>query len=486
MSRPRRNQASGRTSGTSPRAPRVLLARPGALRDNRSTSRPSPLATPFRLLPISPSGPGEPGRPEARLSPAAEEPGELPGWFRGETLEQLAQNGLGAWAYTRLKRSDQRQALRSAHLAAVLAHRQTRSRVIPLLRAWWEADIQTLLFKGFALSEFLYPVPGVRSYADVDVLLNPAQVESALRIARELGWWDRSNASRLRARHHTAFVLVGPRGVVRVDAHRWLLHSRHPWTGAHRNVTRSVLADAEKRTLEGVPVRIPSAVDSAVVGVILQRCWGDDWKLRPHHLLDLHLLRGEAGVTREAILGRAEALGCRRTVELFLRHHPGILDDAEADPQAARPTRWGRTAAVLLDRPDRVLAAPLGPVHAVTTAVREVPALVAALRATIATRRGARSALRPSTSHARTEAGSPEWSETAIRWALRLAGVPTDQVPHMRLRILRRMLGEAGWDVRMRRSEVCRWLELNGRIIAASHPLGPLGARRRGSEGPAR
>src|SRR5690606_38305783 len=88
--------------------------------------------------------------------------------------------GSGAQSDPRLRPRDRR---------AAFARRQwLKWEVAPLLTALREAGIEALLFKGFHLAEFVYPVPGSRFHSDVDLVLREGGIEQAGRIARELGW----------------------------------------------------------------------------------------------------------------------------------------------------------------------------------------------------------------------------------------------------------------------------------------------------------
>src|SRR5262249_2875442 len=81
-----------------------------------------------------------------------------------------------------------RPELRRDYVASLGRHERLKTELPALVGAWRAADLDVLLFKGFQLSEFVYPRPGARFHGDVDVLLAPHQRDRAERIARELGW----------------------------------------------------------------------------------------------------------------------------------------------------------------------------------------------------------------------------------------------------------------------------------------------------------
>lgn len=88
--------------------------------------------------------------------------------------------------------------------------------------------------------------------------------------------------------------------------------------------------------------------DAAIV-LALNRCWSSDgWALKPHDLFDLRML-GRSGLTRAKLEARADALGCGRSVALFLERcnpwEPRLHLDA--------PSRRQRYAWSLAASPER-------------------------------------------------------------------------------------------------------------------------------------
>jgi hypothetical protein len=353
----------------------------------------------------------------------------------------------------------------------------------PLFRAWWASGIQVLLFKGFALSQFVYPVPGARSYGDVDLLIRPEDAPAALGIARSLGWWDEEHAERDVLNHHTLFNLVGPAGGPLLDVHRWIIHSYLPGAWVQRRITHAVWDRSEERVLEGVPVRIPAAVDAAVVALILQRAWGDGWRVRGDHLVDLRLLRQREGVEIASIRERARELGCERTVEAFLAEH---------DPEAASPGAGlarMRRAALRRERKDLVVGSGWHKARMAAVAVGSAPGLARMLLALSRIRRAREESPDPREylprllpaprDPPRTAHDEIHWHEHTIRWALKLARVAPDDAGTLRVLLLFTHLRARGWPVVYRIGEdaggaACgglAWIELDGRVLAASKPF---------------
>lgn len=367
--------------------------------------------------------------------------------------------------------------------ALTIRHLWVRSETAPLFRAWWASGIQVLLFKGFALSQFVYPLPGARSYGDVDVLIRPEDAPAALAIARSLGWWDEQHVERDVLNHHTLFNLIGPAGGPILDVHRWIIHSYLPGARVQRRITHAVWDRSQERLMDGVPVRVPAAVDAAVVALILQRAWGDGWRVRGDHLVDLRLLREREGVEIASIRARARELGCERTVEAFLAEHV---------PEAASPgahLAGLRRAALRRERKDLVVGAGWHKARMAAVAACSAPGLARTLLALSRIRRARAESPDPCEylprllparhDPPRTAHGEIHWHEHTIRWALKLARVAPDDAGTLRVLLLFTHLRARGWPVVYRiggdaggavRSGVV-WVELDGRVLAASKPF---------------
>jgi hypothetical protein len=91
-------------------------------------------------------------------------------------------------------------ALASRHRHAAAA----REGVIDqLVAAFAAADLRVILLKGAALAHLIYPRPELRPMADIDVLIEPAGLSSAVAVARDLGFeFARKHTSRLGGRMH--------------------------------------------------------------------------------------------------------------------------------------------------------------------------------------------------------------------------------------------------------------------------------------------
>lgn len=190
-----------------------------------------------------------------------------------------------------------------------------------MVRAWNEAGIEPVLYKGFALAEFQYGVPGTRFYSDVDVLVAPNQFEQALLIGRSLGWecpgGFRHWAWRPRDPHERTLRKTGAHAVF--DVHKRLVLTVLPWTARERGLTQQAYDHSTVLNWQGVRVRQLSLADAFIFGMVISRCWGgDNWALNPHDYLDAKVLIAR-GLTREQLYERANQLNVARTVGNFLK-----------------------------------------------------------------------------------------------------------------------------------------------------------------------
>lgn len=254
--------------------------------------------------------------------------------------------GLGAYGYTALAPDHpQRDLLRMDYMRSVARRLDVRGALLPLLRALEQAGIPVLVFKGFHLSEFVYPVPGARTYADVDILLHPHTTDAARRVSEETGWRvDYDSAEVGQPHFHTAFELTDPGTGVCVDAHRFALGAMAPGR-LKRRVTRAVWARARERTWEGVKVWEMDPVDALLVGLVLGRAWGaDGWGVKPHDVVDWRLLRDRFAIGDRDLEERARELGCARTLRLFRER----CDPGRGRLELGRPPgAWVRRARAL-------------------------------------------------------------------------------------------------------------------------------------------
>jgi hypothetical protein len=241
--------------------------------------------------------------------------------------------------YTRAPSEADDPELRRAYLAALGRHLEIKRELVPLIAAWRTHGIEALLFKGFFLSEFVYPVPGARFHGDVDLLIRAEDGPAAVRIAEELGWrrppWEPRRFGD--AREALLAYLRRPGGAALLDVHRFLAPAARRWTRRQREITDAVWAGSALREWEGTAVRLPTPVDAVVVNLALERATLDRaLGFKAHDPVDLHHLMTQGPANVEELRARARELGCGRTLERFLRLCPPSLEPAPARRLPAR------------------------------------------------------------------------------------------------------------------------------------------------------
>lgn len=238
---------------------------------------------------------------------------------------QLRKQKLAAYAYTVLPETDSRRAqLKSDFVLASMHHLKVRSSLIPLFKAWADADLKALVFKGFFLAEFVYDNPAQRAYGDVDILINPNDAAKAAELARELGWrevWragletDAAPADKI---SHEVLHLEHPHYPIRLDVHGQVTHVVNSNASVQTQITRAFWQRAEKHSWEGTSVYLPGLADALLVGLVMNRCWSaDDWQLKPQDYLDFKVLVAK-GLSEPELFDRAKELRCAKTYRLFL------------------------------------------------------------------------------------------------------------------------------------------------------------------------
>jgi hypothetical protein len=209
---------------------------------------------------------------------------------------------------------------RNAFLAATARHARIKSHVLELVRAWNAAGIVPMLFKGFMMAEFVYDLPAIRFYGDVDIIIKEHDAARAAKIAKELpGWveiWNRADT--VLPNIHEQSHLFTTDHSVRLDLHRFALHT---FTSANnaRRLTNEMWTTSSQISWEGCQVMLPSIEDAALMGIVLSRMWDEAPGIKPHDALDFRALTKKWGLSREALVSRAKHFGLNKALETFLR-----------------------------------------------------------------------------------------------------------------------------------------------------------------------
>lgn len=420
----------------------------------------------------------------------------IAGQVSADGIDTLVGAGLAGYAVDRLRSSgggpedllnDQR--LHHGRMAAAARHATVRRAAAALIRAWREVGIESLLFKGFYLAEFVYPDSSWRKYSDVDVALRSAtgmgqraMAATAAEVAERNGWrvlWRLGEPESVAGHHHSDYdghellQLFHTDSGISLDAHRRLVHSnvnRRHRRGKGEAVTQRVWSASKPATLDGVPVAVPAPLDAALVGLIAARSWsGDRHRLRPHDLLDLDSLMAAGQFGREQLMARASELGLAATTRLFLRRcDPTARTLDLRKPSALEANIYD--ALILADRSPRGLeqlyyAALLLPGKLLVT-LQEYPHVVRRLRrwraghsqdpvATVDVVNGKRLDRRT-------------WMDVqyAVRRSLQLNGVRSEDERELALACLQAALRRRGHVLESRSEHARIWFEYEGEVLS--------------------
>ncbi|HET8984396.1 MAG TPA: nucleotidyltransferase family protein, partial [Trueperaceae bacterium] len=197
------------------------------------------------LADVSPAGVGvKSNRPDSGSRVAIET------FMRGGSpsavpAEALIDSGLAGYAVSRANEAGEALdgRVKAARIALAGRHLATKRLVAELFAAWLDQGMDVLVFKGFALAEFVYADPTWRTYSDVDVLLRapadgdwPAQTARAAAVAVAHGFkvYGRPEYSdEFDSLHGDSYVgptilhLVHRRTGTNIDVHRRIIHNGH-------------------------------------------------------------------------------------------------------------------------------------------------------------------------------------------------------------------------------------------------------------------
>lgn len=191
-----------------------------------------------------------------------------------------------------------------------------------LTRALDAAGIPSMAWKGPALAAVAWSDPGARSFADLDVVVRPADRHRARAVARSLGW--RSRHAMTEKQEEAIFGGLAAWELERESAPRLLeLHwefSAKRYAG--RLPVEEVLARARSLRLAGVDVRVPDAADTLVL--LAQHATKHGWSTLEDVAVfaavaqrDPSALSTAMALARAVGGGRALLLGCALAAATF-------------------------------------------------------------------------------------------------------------------------------------------------------------------------
>lgn len=221
---------------------------------------------------------------------------------------------------------------------ALIASRETA----PALQALRAAGIEIMLVKGAARTALDPSVFKSRVSYDLDVLMRPEQFRAAFDILAAAGWTPSSGESVPRARARLSDLrsinmFGGQFGDI--DLHQ----SVYGAVGARADLEAALWAHARPGVWFGVPVRVPSATDSAALAIVLSALDGhrhSDWVVDSA----VFLTSGEVDWARlEAIFRSTGQIVVADCVIGYLRDGIGL---DLPDLQLTAPGMLGRLAAV--------------------------------------------------------------------------------------------------------------------------------------------
>lgn len=232
-------------------------------------------------------------------------------WAIGSELE--------AYTYTQLPVSHpQRELLYPAYLAQVARHQIIKSELYELLERWYKAGFTIMLYKGFYLSEWVYPKSGQRSYIDIDIVVNEAQWEAMAFIAEEQGWeLSYRDDDDLRSQHEIAH-LYSPQLHFKIDVHRSLVNQLGG-TNDHTDINQKVWDSAKKLQWQNLEVYVLTPEDCVLLGLVLHRMWSLHGRINLRDYIDFRMLHQRFSLSEKSLLIRAKELGIERTTEYFLQ-----------------------------------------------------------------------------------------------------------------------------------------------------------------------
>ncbi len=211
---------------------------------------------------------------------------------------------------------------RKSFLTAVAQHSMTKNRILELVNAWNKAGIVPMFFKGFLMAEFLYDTPANRFYGDVDILIQEKDAAKACAVARALpGWVEVFNRadSVVTGSHEESRMYTTDKSVF-IEVHRFVIHNFGSQTTIARKITASVWQNARQQQWENCTVMLPSAQDCALAGLVLARIWTikTDAGIKLHDPIDLQNLSQKWGLTREALIARAQEFNLVKVTQNYL------------------------------------------------------------------------------------------------------------------------------------------------------------------------
>lgn len=246
--------------------------------------------------------------------------------------------------------------LDDASALATATHLRALADLDGVMRSLGDARVDAVVMKGPASAEFLWDRPEQREYTDLDILVPPADVGTALDALEESGHvllernWDM-----LLDRRRGQIHLRGTQGTL-IDLH-WDLIAEGPIRDEFRFDTDAMVARSSRRKIGRTPVRVLDDVDR-MLHLGLHGCLSGGHRLI--WLKELEAASLATGLDWDAVIAEGRRSRVAPLLGLMLRRVNDVLQPSPAPTDAVdalRPTaswRWlsevadGRSPAVPL------------------------------------------------------------------------------------------------------------------------------------------
>jgi hypothetical protein len=187
---------------------------------------------------------------------------ELPG-IQDELVRAVRFHRIAPLAHVALRevRPDLAALLRDDRDRALLHHVRVTTSLAAIRSTL--ADLPWVTFKGPVLSEWLHPVAGLRSYGDLDILVDPTDLREAGELLLGAGWQVLATRDDLLNGEVTGELELGRPGGAVVDLH-WSLVISETLRRRFHVPTSELLAGSTPVTIGPVEVRTFDATDTLV------------------------------------------------------------------------------------------------------------------------------------------------------------------------------------------------------------------------------
>ena len=285
---------------------------------------------------------------------------ELPDSIADTLVERACLHGVEACAYLSLRGASAvgkrtQAALENAYFAALQAHARSHHDLGTVTEALDARGLAWLTFKGPVLAESVYSRADLRSYGDLDVLVAPDRLGSAVTALGDIGGvLLERNWQLARRRMHGEVHVRMPAGTM-VDLH-WHVCNEPSLRAVYPVPTMDLLMRSERVELDGRAIPTYAAADM-LVHLALHACMSGGTRLLWSKDLEqaAQCKRDALGLDWDQVVARARwwhagpatavmLLLASRTLDFELP--PGVI-------RALSPGRTWRTGARALSRPCR-------------------------------------------------------------------------------------------------------------------------------------